>query len=361
MSLRQQGLYAVALLSSLCFCSSIYADCQTNDLDFTVDVTSMLPQAETVSTTATARTASNHLFSACTDVESLSIQYQMGQLADLSSQSIDVNGRRFYKIRTIQGVNIASAAINYLIEHAYVAFSLQGMNKTVPVNVAQDTLIDLGTLVGTENIAGLVTIGLSEIHFYFDALPNKDEIIDQLTSQNMRLKIGQLKIVLKDENSHETWSPSIAPSLIMNMTGIHFQRTTCFVQEQTVQLDPLVVTAIQAGKAAGSAKAFDLDLQCNGYLNQRELNLTWLDNNDLNNRNKLGYLSSVKGALFSNVGVQVTDEGDVPIQIGEAYTFESGFTGQQIKKSYRSRYYLAHGQPIVGSVNAQATLQIQYR
>lgn len=340
-----------------------YADCQPAvDLHFAVDITSMLPQKATETTTATSQ-ETRYPLQSCTDIADVAIQYQMGQSADLSSQSIDIGERRFYKIRAVQGISAGNAAINYLIQHAYVAFSIRS-KETFKVNVAQpNDQLDLVLLSDLENGTSLsaASISLTDIQFYFDAIPHQDEIIEKLTTQQINLNVGKLNIQFTDQDNAETSSLSMAPSLIMNINGIRFQRATCFVKKQNVQLAPLVVSAVKAGVAVGGSKAFDVDLQCNGYLNQREAQLTWLDNNDLNNQNEQGYLSSVKGNSFSNVGVQIVDEKSKPIQIGQAYAFIANFSGQEMKKSYAAQYYLPNGQPTVGVVNAQATLQIQYR
>lgn len=360
MSLKPQGLYLLACLASFSLCHSSYADCQINDLSFNITVESMLAQVATVTTTAQA--AAHNIVNGCADSEILSVQYQIGQLANISSPSIDIAGRRFYKIGFLQADNSGNSALDYLTQHAYVAFSIQAADRTIAVNSLPDNPIDLVQFNATSNgnQQPSLMVGLSDIQFYFDALPTNDAIVQQLATQQMRLQVGQLNLQLQQKDQLETTLLNATSALWMDIHGIEFQRATCFVKEQNVRLDAVVVTAIKAREAAGNAKAFDVDLQCDGYLNQRELHLTWLDNNDRNNLNQQGYLSSVQGSSYSNVGVQITDETHHPIQIGKEYIFEPALSGQQITKSYRARYYLPEGQPTVGIVNAQATLQIQY-
>lgn len=362
MSLMRNRLYVLALLSFFSMCSMVYAGCMPiKDLGFTVNIASMSPKEATMTTKAT----SDHTFSiidGCTDPERLSIQYEIGQLADISNQSIDTDGRRFYKIQSVERRTSGSDALDYLTQHAYVSFSISAGDTKVAFNWSQDSPIDIVQFDAANNSSqpSSINLGLLDIQFHFDALPNNDKIVEQLASQPISLQVGQLNIQFRKQGQPESEVMSMTSALLMNIPKIEFERATCFVKNQSVTLDPLVVTAIKAGEAAGNAKAFDLNLECTGYLNQRNLHITWLDNNERDNQNHQGYLSSVQGASFSNVGVQISNELSKPIDIGQTYLFESDFSGQFLKKSYAARYYLAEGKPTVGTVNAQATLQIEY-
>lgn len=366
MSVIQPSLGAVTLLSSLLCCHLSYAGCQpVNDLNFALDVASMLPQTATATTMGTSSQQIYPLQS-CTDLARFSIQYQLGQTSDLSTQAIDLNGRRFYKIRSMQGVSTGNAALTYLVAHAYVAFSLNSRNEMVQVNVTQaDDRLILVAQAETENTNSWVSVpvSLSETQLYFDALPNNDEIIEQLTTQQIHLKVGQLNIELWEKDSNEAWSPSISPSSNLDISGIQFQRATCFVKDQTVLMEDLSVSAFhQAGPMlAGNSQAFALDVQCDGYLNQRTINLTWKDNNWSENINRFGYLSSVKANGYSNVGIQIRDEFNQPIVIGERYEFADTIQGNATSKRYVAQYLLMDSKAFVGRVNAQATIQIDYR
>lgn len=341
--------------------------CQiVNDAQFKATTPSILAQTATVNSKVSVVDASQVLVD-CVAPSMLSISYQMHLQSDLSAeQTLQMGGKSFYKIRAINGQRSGSEALNYLIDHAYIAFSINSMNHIVPIRVSQDieqvnVLESEQVVMNTDHFS--FSPYLLDVEFYFDALPSNDEIVVQLNAMPIQLNLGQLNIQQRSIDLQDQWIPSTSPQLYLNLTGIQFQRATCYVKDQTVLMEDLSVSAFHhAGSMlAGNSQAFYLDVQCDGYLNQRTINLTWKDNNWLENINRFGYLSSVKADGYSNVGIQIRDELNQPIVIGERYEFADTIQGNATSKRYVAQYLLMDSKAFVGRVNAQATIQIDYR
>lgn len=338
----------------------------TIDVKFQASSISILPKTATTMTPIDVPNHSNILID-CQGKSLLSVGFQMSQQSDLDVGYSRQDGQYYYyKIRSVAGRTSGSAAIEYLIQHAYLAFSTRILDKLTSVQVSDSTQ-NLNLLPYAQNEIDMerykLSIGLSNIQFYFDALPTNDTIVNELVILPIQLNLGQLNIQHSSQDGNSIWSPNIAPQIDLYLSGIEFQRGTCTVKDQTVILDEVAVSAFHHDRPTnvGNPRYFDLDVQCSAYLNQRTLNAIWQDNNQLDNMNNIGYLSSAKTVGITNVGIQIRDEHDQPISIGQTYDLTTPIQGKTASKRYSARYYLAEGPALVGKVNAQATLQISYR
>lgn len=359
------SVFSSCLMFSICGYADEQIGCQVvNHAQYYGHLASILAQTETVNSKVSAAESSQILLD-CKAPSELNVSYQMNIQTDVSAvQTLQFYGKTFYKIRQVNGQTSGNAGVNYLIDHAYIAFSIKSMDDLLPISISQENQpmnFVSGKTMDTDhfNFAPY----LNDVEIYFDALPTNDDIVTQLNAMPIRLNLGQFNIELFDKELNQKWLPAIAPQLNLNLTGIQFQRPTCFIQEQTVMMSELSVSAFDRTRPslAGHSQPFNLDITCDGYLNQRKMNLTWKDNNWLDNTNTLGYLSSVTGEGYSNVGIQIRDERNQPITIGEPYDLSDLVKGKMVTRRYLAQYFLMASEPMVGQVNAQATIQIDYR
>ena len=361
--------YAIAVLIACSYAVQAFAEdglsCQLNsNLNFSATVPDILAQQATVSMPIQSNNSDTILYG-CTENANFNAKYKMDTLADLDVQNnLQFGQYIFYKIKSIQGRSSGGSAIEYLVNHAYIAFSLRNIKQTQQINISSESqLVNLGE----ENLdIHSSHLSIVDAQFYVDALPDNDQITEQLSHENLQINLGLLDVEatpINNTNSQQNWQSTIASRLTLNIAGITFKRPTCVFANQTVLLPTLSTGAFtsSAPSAAGKAQYFDLNLQCNGYLNQRKFSMTWTDNHQPNNVNDVGYLSSELGENMSNVGVQIKNEKNEPLKIGQVFDLNDAVTGTGFQKKYNVQYYLATGKAKVGKVNAQAILMIEYR
>lgn len=340
--------------------------CQINtQINFNGFIPEILAKSATVSTVVQTN-QSDILIHGCSESAKFASIFQIDSLSDLNVQNSQKIGKyTFYKLRSVQGKTTGNLAIDFLVNHAYLSFSIRNSEQTVPINSHtenQDIILNNNNLDVNNSSMSIV-----DVQLYIDELPNNELLIEQLNRENIILKLGQFQIKVFTQNSIDevtkNWQANLFPSLNLNIAGISFTNPTCVFLNQTIILPTLAVTEFKSPSptAAGLAQAFDLNFQCNGYLNQRKFSMTWIDNFQLNNLNNLGYLSPDKADGMSNVGVQIKDHLAKPIKIGQPFDLNEAVTGTSLQKTYTAQYYLPQEKATVGKVNAQAILTIEYR
>ena len=355
------------VLSSLAYANDDNLGCQmVNDAQYSANAPSILAQTETVNTKINVAEASQILLD-CNAPSLLSVNYQMDIESDISAaQTLQFYGKTFYKIRKVNGQSAGGEGLNYLIDHAYVAFSINSMNNILPITSSQENQ-QVNILASKQMQIDADHFNYSpylvDVELFFDALPTNDEIVTHLNTMPIQLNLGQFNIELYNTVIEKKWTPTVSPQLYLNLRGMQFQRPTCFVKEQTVMMGELSVSAFKQLRPAlaGSSQPFSLEITCDGYLNKRKMNLIWKDNNWLENMNSIGYLSSVTGEGYSNVGIQIRDEINQAILIGKSYDLSDPVKGNTTSRRYLAQYLLMDPIALVGKVNAQAIIQIDYR
>jgi type 1 fimbria pilin len=368
--MRFLNFKSIFILLTYFFVFQVHAEdeltCQLNTrLNFNGFVPEILAKSATVSI-GVQTNQSDTLILGCSETAKFTSIFQIDSLSDLNVQkSLKIGQYTFYKLRSVQGRTTGNLAIDFLVNHAYLAFSIRNSEQTQHINSYaqnQDIILNNNDLDVSNSSLSIV-----DTQLYIDELPDNELLIEQLNRENIILKLGQFQVKASTQNSSEDvakdWQANLFPSLHLNIAGITFKNPTCVFLNQTIILPTLSVTEFKssAPTAAGIPQAFDLNFQCNGYLNQRKFSMTWIDNYQIDHINNVGYLSPEKVDGMSNVGVQIKDHLGEPIKIGQSFDLNDAATGTSFQKTYTAQYYLAQEKATVGKVNAQAILTIEYR
>lgn len=307
--------------------------------------------------------------------------YFVDTSSDLStSQSYSLGNYYYFKIKSLNGATSGDAATQFLIDHTYIAFSI---NDPIGSNISPQQSINQNAVSSGINIltargqyyngtgSGIMSVGLkmSNVQLYFDALPNLDTIIDALATKEITLDLGNPRISMATPTSNNPNSNPGGSSYTnfnglrvkLTFKGIKFDKPTCIVPNQTVKLGAVTTANFINSQTANTSQNFDLSLECGGYLNERDFTLTLSDNNDINNTNKIGYLKNKVGSTYSNVGVKITDSVNNSVPIGESIDFLLNQSGTKFSKAFKASYYLPSGNATLGLVEAQATIDIGYK
>ena len=163
-------------------------------------------------------------------------------------------------------------------------------------------------------------------------------------------------------NDQSNVSEEITQRVSIQINGIEFYKPTCTLAKQTVELDPITTSALVINtRASSNYKNFQLTLNCDGYLNQRNFTSKFVDHYNESNMVSFGYLSNAHGLSYSNVGVQIRDRTHQPIAIGTEQELFYQVSGQQFSQDFNVRYFLVDDAASAGLFNAQASIEVNYR
>ncbi|NHB58635.1 fimbrial protein [Acinetobacter sp. 194] len=322
-----------------------------------------------------------NILSGCTQNSVMKLRFQVDSLSDLDPTNILQNGQyTFFKIRSLSGQITGNAALNYLVAHAYIALTLSNSltGKHVGLNTEASQVEGVNLFEGSDQYQLLnpmqnqfdVGVDVPQARLYLDAMPQNDDIIDQLNHLNIALNIGHFiaNLIAVDEdqslddaiyaNTVTTYTQS---RLQLSISGINILKPTCIVEDQEVILSPVSSSAFDHAAFSAQVQPFQLRIDCNGYLNQRNFTLKITDNNQINNINSVGFLSNVIGDYYSNVGVQILNEQHLPVLIGSEQDSLSQQSGSHFVQQMYARYYLNEAKVTVGKVYAQATILLNYK
>ncbi|KYQ84483.1 fimbrial protein [Acinetobacter sp. NRRL B-65365] len=256
-------------------------------------------------------------------------------------QTITYAGSTYYKI-----VNSSSPYFN---QYAYVTFQIQDTKSGKPVVALAKTVSLYNNATGESATQGVNIVNLK---FYFTSGLTE-------STPAVQLDLGKVTVDMTEGSNRYIDSQSGFVQLTLNPENTK----TCSLNNPIVTLPTIATSALAtAGTEAGGKTPFSITATCSNGLANTLLYFTMSDN--ANVANSTNVLSN-SNAATSNVGIRVYDvSNNSAINYGTEYSFGRLGTGSNpaLTKNFYAKYYKKDNvAAVAGSVNAQATVMVNYK
>ncbi|ENX10050.1 fimbrial protein [Acinetobacter courvalinii] len=256
-------------------------------------------------------------------------------------QSVSYAGTTYYKI-----VNSSSPYFN---QYGYVTFQVQDTKAGKPVLALAKTISLYSNATGESATQGVNIVNLK---FYFTAALTE-------STAAVQLDLGKVVVDLTEGTNRYQDSQSGFVQLTLNPENTK----TCSLNNPIVTLPTIATSALPTtGTEAGGKTPFSITATCSSGLASTALYFTMSDNSNVGNNTTV---LSNSNAATSNVGIRVYDvSNNSAITYGTEYSFGRLGAGSNpaLTKNFYAKYYKKDNvAAVAGSVNAQATVMVNYK
>ena len=286
------------------------------------------------------------IFNRCNGSGSNLFQIQgTANLGISTTEAINLNGRRYFKITKYPSSIPANPAI------IYIAFSVQDNQDTAPPFAVNDSNTSYSMYTGTSDTRGIRLLNVS------------------ILVQGTNLTPGTYNISNIILGTFTGTSNSGSPSRPINIVNLAYTITasTCTVENTNVNLPSMRMSDFSSIGTSKGTTDFSIDAKCLDDAVNTSYSATISDNFAPTTPNLNGTLvnSISSGSGGSNIKIRLTDTSNAPIPIGplnlnNKFTFGTLNSSKSVSKALKASYYAETVPVTPGIVKSIATVNLIY-
>lgn len=286
------------------------------------------------------------IFNRCNSSGSNLFQIQgTANLGISTTEAINLNGRRYFKITKSPSSIPANPAI------IYIAFSVQDNQDTATPFAVNDSNTSYSMYTGTSDTRGIRLLNVS------------------ILVQGTNLTPGTYNISNIILGTFTGTSNSRSPSRPINILNLAYTITasTCTVENTNVNLPSMRFSDFSSIGTSKGTTDFSIDAKCLDDAVNTSYSATISDNFAPTTTNLNGTLvnSISSGSGGSNIKIRLTDASNAPIAIGplnlnNKFTFGTLNSSKSVSKALKASYYAETVPVTPGIVKSIATVNLIY-
>ena len=286
------------------------------------------------------------IFNRCNGSGSNLFQIQgTANLGISTTEAINLNGRRYFKITKSPSSIPANPAI------IYIAFSVQDNQDTATPFAVNDSNTSYSMYTGTSDTRGIRLLNVS------------------ILVQGTNLTPGTYNISNIILGTFTGTSNSRSPSRPINIVNLAYTITasTCTVENTNVNLPSMRFSDFSSIGTSKGTTDFSIDAKCLDDAVNTSYSATISDNFAPTTTNPNGILvnSIPSGSGGSNIKIRLTDTSNAPIPIGplnlnNKFTFGTLNSSKSVSKALKASYYAETVPVTPGIVKSIATVNLIY-
>ena len=286
------------------------------------------------------------IFNRCNGSGSNLFQIQgTANLGISTTEAINLNGRRYFKITKYPSSIPANPAI------IYIAFSVQDNQDTATPLAVNDSNTSYSMYTGTSDTRGIRLLNVS------------------ILVQGTNLTPGTYNISNIILGTFTGTSNSRSPSRPINILNLAYTITasTCTVENTNVNLPSMRFSDFSSIGTSKGTTDFSIDAKCLDDAVNTSYSATISDNFAPTTPNLNGTLvnSISSGSGGSNIKIRLTDTSNAPIPIGplnlnNKFTFGTLNSSKSVSKALKASYYAETVPVTPGIVKSIATVNLIY-